>query len=146
MQFRILSILLCLGSTLLLGQSIHGFVREDANGEPLFYVNVFIKDSYKGAATNQDGYYVIPNVPPGDYEVIASIIGYQMKTQKMVLGEGEDIRLDFRLDVAVIAGEEVNVSAERIKFQKMVEPSRVTLDMREINAAPAFIEADLFRT
>ncbi|MBC8346413.1 MAG: TonB-dependent receptor [Candidatus Marinimicrobia bacterium] len=109
-------------------------------------MNVFIKDSYKGAATNQDGYYVITDIPKGEYEVIASIIGFKMVTQKVTLGESENIRLDFRLNAAVLAGEEVNVSAERIKFQKMVEPSRVTLGMREINAAPAFIEADLFRT
>jgi len=40
--------------------TISGFVRDNATGEPLSYVNVFvvIGDSYKGSATNQDGYYV----------------------------------------------------------------------------------------
>ncbi len=127
-------------------QSVSGYVREDATGEPLFYVNVFLKDTFLGSATNQDGYYVVTNIPPGTYEVAASIIGYKLKSFAITLAEGENIRLDFRLETAVIAGEEVNVSAERIKFQRLVEPSKITLDVREINAAPAFIEADLFRT
>lgn len=50
---------------------ISGFVRDNATGEPLSYVNVFvvIGDSYKGSATNQDGYYVISNLFPGEYNV-----------------------------------------------------------------------------
>lgn len=127
-------------------QTVSGYVRENANGEPLFYVNVFLKDTFLGSATNQDGYYVVTNIPPGTYEVVASIIGYKLKSSFITLAEGENIRLDFRLETAVIAGEEVNVSAERIKFKKLVEPSKITLDMREINIAPAFVEADLFRT
>lgn len=144
--FKIIPILPLICGSLLFSQSIHGFVRENATGEPLFYVNVFIKDSYTGSATNQDGYYVITNLKPGTYEIIASIIGYQQMTESVTLTQGENIRFDFRLKPSVIAGEEVNVTAERIQFQRMVEPSRITLDVREINAMPAFIEPDLFRT
>ena len=133
------------------GQSsstISGFVRDNATGEPLSYVNIFvvIEDNYKGSASNQDGYYVISNLLPGEYNVNASIIGYKMISNKVVLVEGEKVRLDFRLDIAAIEGQEVNVSAERIKFEQSMESSRISLDLREINAVPGFIEADIFRT
>lgn len=127
-------------------ETISGFVREDDTGEPLSYANVFIKDTYLGSATNQDGYYVILNVPAGEHEVTASIIGYEMKTVKLIVGEGEAVRLDFRLAMSLVAGEEITVTAERQKFREMVQPSTVTLDMRDIQVAPAFIEADVFRT
>lgn len=97
----------------LYSQSISGFVREAATGEPLSYVNVFIKDTYLGAATNQDGYYVIPNVPSGEYEVSASIIGYESLTKNVQIKTNENLRLDFRLVVSAIVGEEVTVTAER---------------------------------
>lgn len=130
----------------LYSQVISGFVREAATGEPLSYVNVFIKDTYLGAATNQDGYYVIPNVPSGEYEVSASIIGYESLTKNVQIKTNENLRLDFRLVVSAIVGEEVTVTAERQKFIQEVDPSRVTLDLRQIKAVPAFIEADVFRT
>ena len=128
--------------------TISGFVRDNATGEPLSYVNVFvvIGDSYKGSATNQDGYYVISNLFPGKYNVNASIIGYKMTTNKVTLASDEKLRLDFRLNVSALKGQEVNVSAERIKFQQSIESSQISLDLREINTVPGFIEADVFRT
>ena len=128
--------------------TISGFVRDNATGEPLSYVNVFvvIGDSYKGSATNQDGYYVISNLFPGKYNVNASIIGYKMTTNKVTLASDEKLRLDFRLNVSALEGQEVNVSAERIKFQQSIESSQISLDLREINTVPGFIEADVFRT
>ena len=128
--------------------TISGFVRDNATGEPLSYVNVFvvIGDSYKGSATNQDGYYVISNLFPGKYNVNASIIGYKMTTNKVTLASDEKLRLDFRLNVSALEGQEVNVSAERIKFQQSIESSQISLNLREINTVPGFIEADVFRT
>ena len=55
--------------------TISGFLRNDATGEPLAYANVFIKSTNLGAASNVEGYYVITNVPPGEYEIAVSIIG-----------------------------------------------------------------------
>ena len=43
-------------------------------------------------------------------------------------------------------GSEVIVTAERQKFERTIESSQISLDLREINAAPAFIEPDVFRT
>jgi len=127
-------------------QSISGFVRELATGEPLPYANVVIKNTYLGAATNLDGYYVIPNIDPGEYEIMVSIIGYEVKTARVKLQASENIRLNFRLAVSAITGEEITVTAERLKFERMVEPSRVTLDTRQIEVLPSFVEADVFRT
>ncbi len=128
--------------------SISGFARDNASGEPLSYVNVFVvvEGSYKGSATNQDGYYVISDLVPGEYIVNASIIGYKMISNSVTIFGDDEIRLDFRLNITAIEGQEVNVSAERIKFQESIESSRVSLDLREINAVPGFIEADVFRT
>ena len=44
--------------------TINGFVRDDASGEPISYSNVFLANTSLGAATNQDGYFVITNIPP----------------------------------------------------------------------------------
>jgi len=125
--------------------SISGFVREDATGEPLSYVNVFLRGTTLGTATRQDGYYVIPSVPSGKYDIIVSIIGYEHILQPIVLKVGEDLRIDFRLKVAPVTGEEVTVVADRIKFKEAQETSTINITMREINVVPGFIEADVFR-
>ena len=44
------------------GSSINGFVRNDLDGEPISYANVFISNTSLGAATNRDGYFVISGI------------------------------------------------------------------------------------
>ena len=126
--------------------SISGFVRDDTSGEPISYANVFLSNSTLGAATNQDGYFVISNIPVGNYEINATMIGYGIFKQNIELSEGQPIRLDIRLNEEIIQTTEVLVTAERQKFERSMESSQISLDIREINSAPAFIEPDVFRT
>ncbi len=126
--------------------SISGFVRDDTSGEPISYANVFLSNSTLGAATNQDGYFVISNIPVGRYEINATMIGYGIFKQNIELSEGQPIRLDIRLNEEIIQTTEVLVTAERQKFERSIESSQISLDIREINSAPAFIEPDVFRT
>ena len=126
--------------------TISGFVRDNASGEPLAYTNVYVKKSNTGSAANIDGYYVLANIPAGTKEVVASIIGYEMATKEVSIQAGQELRLDFRLKRTVLEGETVDVFGEAQKIRQLVEPSRVTLDVRTLETAPAFIEPDLFRT
>ena len=126
--------------------SISGFVRDDENGEPLGYANIFIKENAIGPSSSMDGYFVVNNVPLGEKTIAVSIIGYEMVSKKIEILPGKNIRLDFRLNRTVIEGQAVDVFGETQKMRQMVEPSRITLDLRTLETAPAFIEPDLFRT
>ena len=126
--------------------SINGFIRESETGEPIGYANVFLANTSLGSATNQDGYYVISNIPNGDYVINASMIGFTMHKEDIYFDLNQSIRLDIVLKKEVIQSSEILVTAERQKFQRTVESSQISLDLREINAAPAFIEPDVFRT
>jgi hypothetical protein len=91
--------------------TISGFVRDNASGEPLSYVNIFvvIEGSYKGSATNQDGYYVISDLVPGEYIVNASIIGYKMISNNVtLLREGSKYN-NFLLGSETTAGYSVGI-------------------------------------
>ena len=126
--------------------SISGFIREKASGEPISYANVFISNSNLGAATNQDGYFVIPKIPAGEIELNVSMIGYSIYQEQLMLFESEPIRLEIQLIEEVIQTDEILVTAERQKFEKSIESSQISLNLREINSAPAFVEPDVFRT
>ena len=126
--------------------SINGFVRDDRSGEPISYANVFLSNTTLGAATNRDGYFVISSIPNGEYEINATMIGYGLFKQSINIIEDKPIRLDIRLIEEVIQTSEVLVTAERQKFERSMESSQISLDIREINSAPAFIEPDVFRT
>ena len=126
--------------------TINGFVRDSASGEPISYANVFLANTALGAATNQDGYFVITNVPTGSYEINVSMMGYGLFKENITQLDGNPVRIEIFLTEKVIETEEILVTAERQKFEKTVESSQISLDLREIKAAPAFIEPDVFRT
>ena len=58
---------------------ISGIVLDEKD-QPLVGCNVIIKNTMLGAATNLDGEYFILNVPPGKYQISASMIGYGTMT------------------------------------------------------------------
>ena len=93
--------------------SISGFIREKASGEPISYANVFISNSNLGAATNQDGYFVIPKIPAGEIELNVSMNGYSIYQEQLMLFESEPIRLEIQLIEEVIQTDEILVTAER---------------------------------
>ena len=137
------SVIILMGAN---GSSINGFVRNDLDGEPISYANVFISNTSLGAATNRDGYFVISGISSGEYELNVSMIGYAIHKERINLADSASIRIEVRLKSQAIKGSEVLVTAERQKFERSMESSQISLDIREINSAPAFIEPDVFRT
>ena len=56
--------------------NIEGSVRDASNGQPLPGVNVLVKGTYKGAATDLNGKFKITGLSPGDYDLEARMIGF----------------------------------------------------------------------
>lgn len=63
---------------------ITGKVIDAESKDDLIGVNIIISALNTGAATDWNGYYFILNIPPGIYEMEASIIGYQTKIKQHV--------------------------------------------------------------
>ena len=47
--------------------TIRGFVYEESSSEPIIYANVSLLNTSFGATTDDNGYFIFPNVPSGDY-------------------------------------------------------------------------------
>jgi len=93
-------------------------VTDAANGHPLSGTNVVIQhldDSsfQRGAATDRDGLYLIPRLPPGRYALRASFIGYAPFADTLSLRAGETRSVHIRLSPQEAALEEVVVESER---------------------------------
>ena len=125
--------------------TISGTVKDAATGEPLPYTNIMVLNTDFGTASDINGYYIIPTIPTGEYSVQFMMIGFTTLGEKINISN-ENIRLDVELSPKVIDVNEITVSGERMRFEKKVDISRVNISNRDIRKAPAFVEADLFRT
>lgn len=132
-------------SSFLLSENISGTITDKSTGEPLPYTNIILLENDRGTSTDISGYYIIPNVSLGTYTIKIMMIGYTTLEKSIELGP-ESGKFNFELDPEPIVGNEIKVSAERTRFDKRVDISRVNISNQEIRKAPAFVEADLFRT
>jgi hypothetical protein len=116
---------------------IAGVVRDAQSGEPLPSVNVVIEGTMLGAATNPDGYFVILNIPPGRYKIVASLVGYKTASSVNVRVDiDQTTDLNLRLTEETIAGEEVTVVATRPVVQRDVAASRANIEIQDIEKLP----------
>ncbi|OQX96152.1 hypothetical protein B6I21_01710 [candidate division KSB1 bacterium 4572_119] len=117
---------------------ITGRVIDSESKEPLPGVNVLIKDSVMGAATDTDGKFFILNVPPGSYTVVAQMIGYTaQKLENVRVNVDLTTKIDFVLSTEVLElGKEVVVIAQRPMIQKDATASAAIISAADIEVAP----------
>src|SRR5690606_33832492 len=60
-----------------LTQTVRGIVKDRASSEPLPSISVKIINTQIGAMTNEDGRFVLEDVPIGRYAIEASSTGYE---------------------------------------------------------------------
>ncbi len=130
--------------------SISGFIKDSNDGEPIPFTTATISylDSdriLKGTSADIDGYYIITNVDPGEYNLNISIIGYQIYNQLITI-DSDNKRINVNLTAEAINFNEVSISSERTRFEENVEVSRINITSEEIKMIPAFVESDIFRT
>jgi iron complex outermembrane receptor protein len=85
----------------------------DSTGAPLPGVNVVVAGSAIGAATDADGRFRLPAVPPGNPVVEVSMVGYRRIRNAISLSPGATVELNFRLEEEVLQSDEVVVVANR---------------------------------
>ncbi|MBE2279526.1 MAG: TonB-dependent receptor, partial [Ignavibacteriaceae bacterium] len=116
---------------------LQGRVTDDLTGEALIGANVLIVGTTLGAATDFDGRYVILNVPVGEYNVSASLLGYAKTTfEQVAVNADRTTEINFRLKDEAIQLEQVVVIAEKPKIIKDQTSSSSTIDDAVISSAP----------
>jgi len=150
-KIRFISVFLILITSVNLFSTNYGKITGkvvDANsGEPLIGANIVVTGQSLGAATDQEGEYVILQVPPGEYQISIEYIGYnpaiydkvQVRTNRITVINGT-------LKPTVISGEEVVIIAEPSIVEKDNTATLRTINSRDIQNLPAVTVNDVLRS
>jgi outer membrane receptor protein involved in Fe transport len=126
---------------------ISGHVVDAKTREPLIGVNVTLVGTTRGAATDVQGDFDIPNIDVGVYSLKASQVGY-----KDVLLNNVRVRSDattqvrFEMEQTVLEGQEVVVTAQRPVIQKDNTATRMYIESTDITSRPATSVTDVVST
>ncbi|MBD3234592.1 MAG: TonB-dependent receptor [candidate division Zixibacteria bacterium] len=142
---KVICLFLCLLLTSVLGNSVYGAVTgqitgtvtDKETGEPLPGVTVLIKGTQIGAPTDFDGNYRIQNVPPGEYELVATLVGYAPLTYTEVqVSIDKTTTIDFELTTEALEMEEVKVVAKRKPIEQRVTSNEDAIGAKELDVIP----------
>lgn len=128
------------------GVDIRGVVADSTTGEKLPFANVVIVSANKGAATNINGFYLLPNVLPGTYEIAVSSVGYERTVQKVTVRRGEALNINFALRSKPVEFSEVVVTQKAKRELTEINTSVHVLDERDIRIVPVTVQQDIFRS
>ena len=114
-----------------------GTVVQKSDNSPAVGVNIILVDTYLGAASDEQGKFVVLNIPPGTYSVRADAIGFAPVIIKNIrITTSQTTEINIGLDESVVEGQEVTVLAERPLVQKDLTASQRVTTAKEIEDMP----------
>jgi len=94
---------------------ISGIVVDSETGSPVIGANVIIEGTYRGAAADIEGRFLIQNVEPGSYTVVVSAVSYaRMLVTDVVVESGKTVTVNGILIPEAIQTEEVVVEGRAV--------------------------------
>lgn len=116
--------------------NIFGDVK--SHGEHLPFATVHVRGTKHGVATDHTGHYMMIDLPEGDFEVTAEMVGFKKQTKKVTLVKGKTIELNFNLDEEVMSLNEVVVTGTKTFKRQTDSPVIVNvLDARALGLVQA---------
>jgi outer membrane receptor for ferrienterochelin and colicins len=119
--------------------SVSGRVVGAASGEALVGANVRVHGTTRGAATDTQGHYLIPDLQPGRYRLEYSLVGYQRVIRSgVVVDEGKETIVNVTMTQAPVQTEQVVVTASKREQSLQDVPVSISVvdaaDIRERNS------------
>lgn len=117
--------------------SLSGTITDAANGEALPGVNIIIKGTYYGAATDVNGKFRINNISVGSYNVTVSLIGYKtVEYTGIIIEPNKNKELEIKLEETVLTlGQDVVVIGDKPLLDVEETQSKKTISKEELEVA-----------
>jgi len=116
---------------------ISGLVVDKSNASALPGANVYLDGTSYGAASDENGRFILINIRPGKYILKADMIGYKsIVMQEVNISVNRTLSLDIEMEETVLEGEVVTVEVNRLAQKKDQTGTIKNISGDEINALP----------
>ncbi|HRF41688.1 MAG TPA: carboxypeptidase-like regulatory domain-containing protein, partial [Saprospiraceae bacterium] len=110
---------------------VRGNVFDKESGEPIIYGTVRLLNTSLGANTDVEGFFAIPNVPPGSYQLVATYVGYDSVVVDVSVKAGGIVFKSIYLNAAAIELGGVEISARKEQARADVQISKITVTTKQ---------------
>lgn len=116
---------------------IRGNVYDKDTGDPIIYGSVRLQGTILGDNTNEQGFYAIANVPPGNYTLVVTYLGYDSTTVEVSVKAGGVVFKNIYLKAAAVELAGVDLSARKEQARADVQISKLTITTKQIRSLPS---------
>jgi iron complex outermembrane receptor protein len=106
--------------------TISGTIKT-SDGKPVAYVNVGLKNTNKATQTDENGNYMLKNIPEGNYNLKISAVGITSQEKKIVVTANEMLTTDFSVSESASQLAEVAVTGYKTPNKKPVSLGKVAI-------------------
>jgi hypothetical protein len=138
-RFLMLLLISVSGFTFCMAQTgtIRGNIYEKESGNAVIYCNVHLAGTSFGATTDLEGFFVITNIPAGEYRLIATYVGYDSISVPVRIKSGGIQYQSITMIESGINLGEVSISAEREVSRTTVNISQISVSQKQIKSLPS---------
>lgn len=98
---------------------LKGTINDAKTGESLVGTTILLQGTTTGTITDFDGNYTLPNIAPGNYNIVISFISYQTQINKVEIKADQVTEMNVKLEPATLDVGEVQVVAKRRENTEM---------------------------
>ncbi len=137
---KILLLLLLGVNSAIYAQEISGYITDNQN-KPLPNVDVFIEDLKIGTATNEEGYYILKNLPSTTVDITFSFLGYQT-IHKIVEVTDTPVSLNITLEESVFNMDEVIIATpfQKLQSENVMKVEKASIAQLQSSGATSLSE------
>ncbi len=117
--------------------TIRGNLYDTESGEPIAFGTVRIQGTDRGTNTDIEGFFTLPNLTAGTYELVATYVGYDSTVVSVKLAEEEIAYRRITISSAGLNLATIDVSASREQARSDVQISKITVTAADIVALPS---------
>ncbi|GAB4330895.1 MAG: TonB-dependent receptor [Calditrichia bacterium] len=117
MKYLSVLMLLLLSASQVFGGTVKGVVKDTQTKEPLIGANITLEGTMIGTTTDQDGFFMLENVPNGKWNLVVDYVGYMQLKEAIVVTKAP-LSLELSLQPTVFKGQEVVVEVNRAEERK----------------------------
>lgn len=117
--------------------TIRGFIYNEKSGEVEIGATAFLKGTTMGSASDVNGYYTISKVPPGNYTLMVTSLGFDTVSMAISLKANEIINQKINLKEAAVMLNTFTMSAEKQEAKTEVKMSVTKVTPKDIKSLPS---------
>jgi outer membrane receptor for ferrienterochelin and colicins len=115
-----------------------------SKNEPIEFANIFIEENKSGTVSDENGFFEITRIRPGNYTLRVSYIGFKTSEIELTVKYGEDISLEFEIIPLDIQGNQIVVTGTMKEISRSKSPVPVEVfspKYFKMNPSPTLYDA-----